>query len=67
MALVNQILARFLHVYPKPGKNTGKAPTVPTSHLSERLSAVNNDLEKLKRRDNANFHAQQKALLGANL
>jgi hypothetical protein len=29
MAPVNQIPVRFLRVYPKPGKNTGKAPTVP--------------------------------------
>jgi hypothetical protein len=67
MAPVNQIPVRFLRVYPKPRRNTGKAPTVPVSHLSERLSAVNSDPEKLKGRDDTDFHAQQKALLGASL
>ena len=43
MASANQIPVRFLCVYPKPRKNTGKAPMVPTSHLSERLSAVNSE------------------------
>ena len=67
MAPVNQIPVRFLRVYPKPGKNTGKASTVPASHLSKRLSAANSDPKQLKGRDDTDFHAQQKALLGANL
>ena len=41
MAPMNQILARILHVYPKLEENMGKVPTVPASHFSERLSAMN--------------------------